>query len=68
MVDDGVAKVGQYGQVIGRVTKISFIKTEWDPVRGDVVTYPDRNGVLLARKIEAIDTDDGRVVEAVLHG
>lgn len=63
IVDDGVAKIGQYGQVIGRVTKVSFIKSEWDPARGDVVTI---DGV--ARKVEALDTDDGRIVGVVLHG
>lgn len=61
--DDGVGRLGQYGQVIGRVSKISFIKSEWDPARGDVVTL---DGAAL--KIEAIDNDDGYIVEAVLHG
>lgn len=62
--DDVVASVGEYGQVIGRVTKVSFIKAEWDPKRGDVVTFADNT----AQTVEAIDSDDGFVVEAVLHG
>jgi hypothetical protein len=62
--DDGVASIGEYGQVIGRVTKLSFIKAEWNPARGDVVTFDDGS----ALKVEAIDTDDGIVVEAVMHG
>jgi hypothetical protein len=63
VVDDGVAKVGQYGQVIGRVSKVSFLRAEWPPARGDILTIDGQ-----ARKIEAIDSDDGYIVEAVLHG
>jgi hypothetical protein len=63
IVDDGTAQVGEYGQVIGRVTRVSFIKGEWNPARGDVVTIDG-----LSRPVERIDADDGLVVEAVLHG
>lgn len=63
IVDDGVARIGQYGNVIGRVSKVSFLRSEWQPQRGDVVIIDT-----LARKVESIDTDDGFVVEAVLHG
>lgn len=63
VVEDGVATVGEYGQVTGRVTRVSFIKQEWDPQRGDIVTID-----AVARKVEAIDDDDGLVVKAVLHG
>lgn len=63
IVEDGVARIGQYGQVIGRVTRVSFIKSEWAPQRADVVTL---DGV--ARKVEDIESDDGLVVTAVLHG
>ena len=62
--DDGTAQVGEYGQVIGRVTRVSFLKTEWDPKRGDVVTFADNT----AQSVDAIDSDDGFVVEVVLHG
>lgn len=63
IVDDGTAQVGEYGQVIGRVTRASFIKSEWSPQRGDVITLDS-----IGRKIESIDEDDGFVVKAVLHG
>lgn len=62
--NDGVAHVGEYGQVIGRVTRLSFIKAEWSPARGDVVTFADNR----AQTVEAIDTDDDIVVEVVMHG
>lgn len=63
IVDDGTAQVGEYGQVVGRATRVSFIKAEWDPARGDIVTL---DGV--GRKVDMIDSDDGLVVVAVLHG
>lgn len=63
VVQDGVAVVGQHGGVIGRVTKASFIRSEYLPARGDLLTI---DGV--TRKVEAIDTDDGMIVEVVLHG
>lgn len=63
VVQDGVAQLGQHGGVIGRVSKVSFIRTEYLPMRGDLLTLDG-----ITRKIEAIDTDDGMIVEAVLHG
>lgn len=63
VVEDGVAKIGQYGQVIATITRASFIKAEWDPKPRDVVTIDS-----VARKVEAIDSDDGLVVQVVLHG
>lgn len=63
IVEDGTAVIGEYGQVIGRVSRVSFIKAEWDPARGDIVNIDN-----LARKVESIDSDDGLVVTAVLHG
>lgn len=63
LVEDGVARIGQYGNVIGRQTKLTFLRSDFIPQRGDTVTL---NGI--DRKIEAIDTDDGFIVEAVLHG
>jgi hypothetical protein len=58
IVDDGVAVLGEYNQVIGRARRVSFIKTEWAPARGDVITLGD--GIV---KVERIESDDGQVVE-----
>jgi hypothetical protein len=63
VVEDGVEQIGDYGRVIGRATRISFAKHAWDPQRGDLVTI---GGTV--RAIESIDTDDGYVAQAVLHG
>lgn len=63
VVERGIERVGEYGQVIGSVTRVSFRTTTWQPKRGDRVTIGDD-----MRPIEAIDTDDGYVAQAVLHG
>jgi len=63
VVEDGVARVGEYGQVIGRNTLVNFLRAQWVPVRGDAVTI---DGV--SRKVDSIDTDDGMVCRVVLHG
>ena len=63
IVERGIERVGEYGQIIGTVTRVSFRATQWQPKRGDRVTIDDD-----MRPIEAIDTDDGYVAQAVLHG
>lgn len=64
VIDRNVAVVGEYGQVTSRVTKLSFINSEWRPKSGDVITLP--GGVV--RKVEEIESDDGSVTVAVLYG
>lgn len=63
VVRDGMARVGQYGQVAGRNTLVDFLRSAWQPKRGDLVTI---DGV--TRPVEDIDVDDGIAVTAVLHG
>lgn len=63
VVEDGVARVGEYGQVIGRNTMVNFLRVQWVPARGDLVTIDGGT-----RKVDAIDTDDGIVARVVLHG
>lgn len=63
VVEDGVARVGEYGQVVGRNTHVSFLRAQWVPVRGDLLTIDGAT-----RKVESIDTDDGIVARVVLHG
>lgn len=63
VVHDGVARVGDYGQVIGRKTLVDVLRSQWQPRRGDVLTIDGA-----ARPVEAIEQDDGIVVTAVLHG
>ena len=64
VVHDGVARVGEYGRVIGRNTTVDFLRSEWQPMRGDLVTLDDGT----SRKVDEILTDDGIVVTVVLHG
>lgn len=63
IVEDGIEQVGEYGRVVGRATRVSFIKGEWDPQRGDQITIDD-----VMRPVESIDSDDGLVVQVILHG
>lgn len=59
----GVERLGEYGQVVARVTTASFRNREWAPRPGDVLTVDART-----RAIDDILKDDGYVAEAVLHG
>lgn len=63
VVEDGVARVGEYGQVIGRDTFANFLRAQWIPARGDVLAID-----VASRKVDSIDTGDGIVVRVVLHG
>lgn len=59
----GVEKLGEYGQVVARVTTAMFRNREWEPRQGDVLTSPA--GV---QKVGSIESDDGFVTVVVLHG
>jgi hypothetical protein len=63
IVEDGAEQLGEYGQVIGRVTKASFIKIEWTPKRGDVVAFEDG----CQKTCETLVDDDGLVAEWILN-
>lgn len=60
---DGVARVGEYGQVIGTARHVSFRRAEWQPARGDVVVIDGPS-----QTVEAIVEDDGYAVEVVVNG
>jgi hypothetical protein len=63
VVTRGVARYGEYGQVVGRVTTVDFRIAQWLPRPGDVLHLPEGD-----RKVQGLDADDGRVARAVLHG
>lgn len=63
VVTRGQEKLGEYGQVVARVTTVLFRNSEWQPLQGDLLTLTDG-----ARKVASIDSDDGYVTTAVLHG
>ncbi len=63
VLERGVERLGDYGQVAGRVTTASFLNSEWIPKPGDVLQLASGD-----RKVEAIDRDDGKVTVAVLYG
>ena len=59
----GVTNAGEFGRVVGSRTTVSLPRDQWQPRRGDRVTL---RGVTYT--VEAIASDDGYVVEAILHG
>lgn len=63
IVRDGVERLGEFQQVVGRARHVFARNREWVFRRGDEVALPDRT-----QTVEALVTDDGLVNEAVLHG
>ncbi|GAB3755172.1 head-tail joining protein [Lysobacter olei] len=59
----GVERLGDYGQVVARVTTAMFINSEWQPAQGDLLHLATGD-----RKIESVIDDDGLVTTVVLHG
>ena len=62
-VERGVEKIGDFGQVVARVTKVTFRNSDWQPLQGDVVTLGGG-----ARAVDSVETDDGYATSVVLHG
>ena len=63
VVRDGVERLGEFQQVVGRSRHVLARNREWMFRRGDVVVLSDRT-----QTVEAMIKDDGLVNEAVLHG
>lgn len=63
VVDEGVQRLGEYGQVVGRVTVVSFLVAQFRPRQADVV-----NVAGWSKPVASIDADDGFVAKVVLHG
>ncbi|ALN93811.1 hypothetical protein [Lysobacter gummosus] len=63
VVRDGVERLGEFQQVVGRARHVIARNREWLFRRGDEVTLPDRT-----QTVETVVKDDGLINEAVLHG
>ena len=63
VVRDGVERLGEFQQVVGRARHVVVRNRDWLFRRGDEVTLDGRT-----RAVEALVRDDGLVNEAVLHG
>lgn len=63
VVRDGVERLGEFQQVVGRVRHVIARNREWLFRRGDEVTLDGRT-----QPVEGLVRDDGLVNEAVLHG
>lgn len=63
IVDSGVERYGTNGEVVGSVTLVSFMRSQWAPKPHDIVTIGPWE-----KKVEVLDSDDGIEAKAVLHG
>ena len=63
VVRDGVERLGEFQQVIGRARHVLARNAEWVFRRGDEVTVDNRT-----QAVEALVRDDGLVNEAALYG
>ncbi|MGO1069728.1 hypothetical protein [Lysobacter sp. CA199] len=63
IVRDGVERLGEFQQVVGRARHVIARNREWVFRRGDEVALDGR-----IQSVEALVTDDGRVNEAALYG
>lgn len=67
IVDRDQAQLGEYGQVVARVTTVQTRVAQWAPQQGDVIAWTDRLGSH-SRKVDLPLENDGFVAKAVLHG
>lgn len=63
VIDHNVEVLGEHGQVVQRVDRISLRNSEWVAQQGDVVVIGAKS-----RKVDRPLDDDGLVNTAVLHG
>lgn len=67
VVNYGSPRYGEFGQIVGSSTTVDFLRSQWRPEQGDVLTWTDHLGAQ-TRPVSALDTDDGYIVKAVLRG
>ena len=67
IVNRGVPRYGEYGQVVGTSTVVDMQLSQWQPQQGDVLAWTDRLGAH-SKTISAEIDGDGMVAKAVLHG
>lgn len=69
VVDEGVERLGEYGQVIGVVTVVSFLSREFRPRQNDMLTVFDEAGAeQWSKRVQSVDADDRFIVKAVIRG
>lgn len=70
VVNEGVERIGEYGQSIGRVTTVDFLARQYRPVQGDVLTLLDvtTGAEVWSKPVASTGADDGFVVKVVMHG
>lgn len=60
---EGQRVLGEFGQTVGQVRVAYFLVAQFRAQQGDVLTAPSGT-----RTVASVLSDDGFVVEAVLHG
>ncbi|WP_152984604.1 hypothetical protein [Stenotrophomonas terrae] len=68
IINRAASRIGDYGQVVGRMTTAIFMRAQWSPAQGDVVVWEDQVGVHQLPVENPGHEDDGFAVTAVLHG
>ena len=63
VVRDGIERLGEFQQVVGRSRHVIARNREWLFRRGDEISLDGRT-----QTVEALVRDDGLINEAVLHG
>ncbi|WP_148649859.1 head-tail joining protein [Lysobacter antibioticus] len=63
VVRDGVERLGEFQQIVGRARHVVVRNREWLFRRGDEITFDGRT-----QAVEVVVRDDGLINEAILHG
>lgn len=65
VIDRGVQRYGSNGEVVGVVSVVNFMLSQWSPRSGDVLALTDS---VWTKKVDVVEDDDGYVAQAVMHG
>lgn len=68
IIDRTASRIGDYGQVVGRMTTATFMRAQWSPAQDDVLEWEDQLGAHKLQVENPANEDDGFAVTVVLHG
>lgn len=67
VINRGNERMGEYGQVVGRVDTVDFLLSQHSPAQDDRLAWVDRLGAH-DKSVESLGDNDGFIATAVLHG
>lgn len=67
VIDRNQERLGELGQVVGRIDRVRCMATQWTFAQGDVVAWTDRFGAQ-TKPVELENENDGMESFGVLHG